>query len=1628
MKTNILFLISFFSLTFGWGQTALPVTRTAWNTTPTGWTDTGTVDRSSIFACSGNNAETFDTTADRIVLWFTGTPTQLTFKLKSATMSGESSVLVEQSVDGITYTSLETYGTAIIATPFIDCTDIVLALNATTRYIRWTYTKDGGNCDIDDVNVGSATAVNSITTTPNYYSPFCVGSSTTERAFIPYTISGTFNPGNVFTAQISDSSGNFTSPINIGTLAQVTAGIITATVPSALTLGLGYKFRVVSSNPVIIGTPNPTVFTVLIFKAPTGLGVTCGNATTSITWNYVACYNQFLVVVSTSPFSSVLPVGDGLAYTASPVFGAGSAFDGGFVVYQAQSNFSGPITGLTNGTTYYTKIYCRRTLTWVAGSTVSCTPVSPYAVASDLVYVAGSASTTGVSSISNDAVLTSTTGVQVMNLTVRDGGGTVDFDTVPTLLTGFTITQSSNNNVGVWTDAIQAISLFDGATKLADGVVSATSIVFSGFTASTITDGGTKTLSLRLSLKCPLGGSVVDGQDFGFSITKANTVFSVAGSGSDSSFPAVVNLNNTNIISVIATKLIFTSQPVSTGVNTAMTNIVVKAIDECGNIDNAINSFISLTSTGTMIGQPVVIAATAGIATYSGIIHSVIATNLTLTAAATGLGNVISTNFDIGAVTELGKGDLAILAVNTTATSGGDEFSFVCFKDILSGTQLYFTDNGYEREFVGLWGDSEGVFSITRNGGTLLKGTVMTIKSMSGGINNPSAFTITVCGINDDANWTKSVIGSGAFDLNKDDQIWIMQGGAWTNLTDTPLNTHNASYSGNVLYGWTDIAWKTAPAWPPLASGDTRSKGSTIFPGNRCYSTDVVNPDTGTARVKFNDPIDPDFSTSTRDKIDWIAVINDPNNWNYYTTNALFDAGGYSYPTVTTCPTLLINGGAFISGAWTGLKDTNWFNCNNWDTLEVPTASTNVTLTTTKSLKNAAIISTATDADILGGIAKCNNLTIGNKKLLLQGSSNNKLEINGNLIINSSGALDMDDLVIGNPDGQIYLKGNWDNQNTETSFIEGEGTVNLNGTVLQDVKTSGTPESFYNLTINNPSSFTTNDFHNDVIAKGNLELKNGADLLVKTTHFAQASKNLTIGIGSVLELEDDATLYQSDDSGVVANNGTTIVNKKSTPYVQYDYTFWSSPINYETFGSVLAANPANYIFSHTAANFLDLFSVSASGGTGFPQISGTPDTFDDSGNDWINALGSDRMFPAKGYVAMGNTANGPTGQSVVFTETGANGALNNGLNSIAVTKDKYNADVLTSANSFHTNSNLIGNPYASAIDLVKLTTDNSLLTGTYYFWTHKTPISVATPGPWLYNFTNNDYVTFTVGTGGSNGSCTGCPLPDRYVDSCQSFFANVNGNGNVTFNNSQRVSGNNASFYRSSSIVDDKIWLNFSASNGETRQILVGFVAGAEDEYNPYYDGARMENGTGFDFYSYIPSDPQQRLAVQGLSSFNFDKTVPIGLEITENGTHKISIDHTEGVFNTGQNIYLQDNLTNTIHDFVDGEYVFTSEVGDTINNRFLLRFTNPSLGISENEMNQNNINIFSNNDKTTIKSKFQKIEKIMVFDIIGRELLVKENLKTLDYSFSNLNWNKQALIVKIILENGTIVSKKTIN
>ncbi len=85
---------------------------------------------------------------------------------------------------------------------------------------------------------------------------------------VNYIIPTDYNSNNTFTAQLSDKNGSFTNPVNIGSLASDTSGIIIGIIPATISPGTGYRVRVISSSPadtsknvspaIKIGNPDST--------------------------------------------------------------------------------------------------------------------------------------------------------------------------------------------------------------------------------------------------------------------------------------------------------------------------------------------------------------------------------------------------------------------------------------------------------------------------------------------------------------------------------------------------------------------------------------------------------------------------------------------------------------------------------------------------------------------------------------------------------------------------------------------------------------------------------------------------------------------------------------------------------------------------------------------------------------------------------------------------------------------------------------------------------------------------------------------------------------------------------------------------------------------------------------------------------------------------------------------------------------------------------------------------------------------------------------------------------------------------------------------------------------------------
>ncbi len=157
---------------------------------------------------------------------------------------------------------------ASICTGVSDPTGACSTTSFTTLATEWTSTQS--TSDFSDLGSHTTTCpacstpTNTITTGAVSTTPFNVecNTSTDDTGTVGFTSTGTFTGGNVYTAQISDASGSFASPLDIGTLTSTAnSGSVSIAIPSTMPTGTGYLIRVISDSPVTTGT-NSAVFTI----------------------------------------------------------------------------------------------------------------------------------------------------------------------------------------------------------------------------------------------------------------------------------------------------------------------------------------------------------------------------------------------------------------------------------------------------------------------------------------------------------------------------------------------------------------------------------------------------------------------------------------------------------------------------------------------------------------------------------------------------------------------------------------------------------------------------------------------------------------------------------------------------------------------------------------------------------------------------------------------------------------------------------------------------------------------------------------------------------------------------------------------------------------------------------------------------------------------------------------------------------------------------------------------------------------------------------------------------------------------------------------------------------------------
>ena len=164
------------------------------------------------------------------------------------------------------------------------------------------------------------------------------------------------------------------------------------------------------------------------------------------------------------------------------------------------------------------------------------------------------------------------------------------------------------------------------------------------------------------------------------------------------------------------------------------------------------------------------------------------------------------------------------------------------------------------------------------------------------------------------------------------------------------------------------------------------------------------------------------------------------------------------------------------------------------------------------------------------------------------------------------------------------------------------------------------------------------------------------------------------------------------------------------------------------------------------------------------------------------------------------------------------------------------------------------------------------------------------------------------------------------------------------------------------------------------------------------------------------------KLAIQTRSIFDINDTVKLGFSTEIAGTFEITIDHMDGLFAEGQEIYLVDNLTDTTYNLQEGDYSFTSETG-TFENRFEIIYTIEALDTDVPQITKNEVVVYQQGKTVNIQSP-QTIESVTVYDMVGKTLYTNNKVDNTEFS-ATLNTQQQIGIVVITLDNQQVVTKK---
>lgn len=613
----------------------------------------------------------------------------------------------------------------------------------------------------------------------------------------------------------------------------------------------------------------------------------------------------------------------------------------------------------------------------------------------------------------------------------------------------------------------------------------------------------------------------------------------------------------------------------------------------------------------------------------------------------------------------------------------------------------------------------------------------------------------------------------------------------------------------------------------------------------------------------------------------------------------------------------------------------------------------------------------------------------------------------------------------------VYFENEYTNKTSAT--LSANGNLYLNDSFINNgVTTSTTGTTYFKSTVNpllsisgSSNNINFNNLEVDITAT------NTKGLSVADGFLLNISNQLNLVNGDV-RLNGESQLIQSHvglDANTV-NSGKILVDQQGAASA-FKYNYWSAPINNGGTFSLL-----NGKYDGTDSN-LNPFTPSQMSFISGAPYNGLPAITNGAGEvttalsinkmwlykyiqgsgsyyDWVALDQNSALNPGEGYTMKGTGASG-TDQNYVFY-----GAPNNGEYTMSINAGE---------------ESLIGNPYPSAFDSNKFILDNASVFDALYFWVDggstSHVLSNYLGGYAIRNLTGGtppSLFSTLIGGLGTAGSIT---LPKRYLPIGQGFFIKAYASGTIVFNNSQRdfkkESDGDAIFYRNQNEQtenqDQFIRLGYEDPEGFHRQLLLGFLpnSAADVNYNPGYD-ALLKICRDDEMFFVIEQDLDKKYAIQGVNTFNDTMEFPLGLLISETGSHQIMIDEVENFQHT---VYLKDNILNTTHNLTDANFNVNLPIGDHLD-RYSLVFV-PQNSLSTTDQTLTNLSVFYDGNKNVVvnNSDRMQLKNITIYNVLGQEILrLNDNINSTNKVQIPFNQSQGLYVVKVVTTTGELTQK----